>query len=109
MKKVFYILMCATLALPMVSCNKKSSETSSSETSSSETSTSYTSPYKSFKTAVNDGSIYEGMTYEEIEQICGEANSLSYHQGKVQYAWYGNYQLRFDSYGGYMYYNYSSY
>ena len=107
MKKVFYILMCATLALPVVSCNKKSSETSSSKTSSSETSTSYTSPYKSFKTAVNDGSIYEGMTYKEIEQICGKATSLSYYQGKVDYAYYGNYQLCFDSYGRYMYYNYS--
>lgn len=106
MKKVFYILMCATLALPMVSCNKNSSKTSSSETSSSETSTPYIAPYKRFKTALNDGKIYEGMTYKEIEQICGKAESLSYSQGKVQFAYYGNYQLCFDSYGGYMYYNY---
>ena len=30
MKKVFYILMCVTLALPMVSCGNKSSNTSTS-------------------------------------------------------------------------------
>ena len=103
MKKVFYILMCATLALPMVSCNKNSSETSSSETS-----TPYIAPYERFKTALNDGKIYEGITYQEIEQICGKAESLSYSNGRVLFAYYGNYQLRFDSYGGYMYYNYIS-
>lgn len=99
MKKVFYILMCVTLALPMVSCGNKSSNKSSS----------YTSPYKSFGTAINDGSVYPGMTYEQIAKICGESEYLSYAQGRIQYAYYGRYQLRFDNYGRYEYYNYSTY
>lgn len=96
MKKVFYILMCVTLALPMVSCGNKSSNTS----------TSYTSPYKSFATAINDGSVYPGMTYEQIAKICGEAEYLSYAQGKVSHAYYGRYQVCFDPRDGrFDYYN----
>ena len=95
--------MCVTLALPMVSCGNKSSNTSSSYTSSN-TSSSYTSPYKSFETAINDGSVYPGMTYEQIKEICGESKDLSYTQGRMQYAYYGRYQLRFDN-GRLSYYN----
>ncbi len=105
MKKVFYILMCVTLSLPMVSCGNKSSNTSSSYTSSN-TSSSYTSPYKSFETAINDGSVYPGMTYEQIKEICGEAEYLSYAQGKVSHAYYGRYQVCFDPRDGrFDYYN----
>ena len=91
--------MCVTLALPMVSCGNKSSNTSSSSTSQ----------YKSFRTAVDDGSIYPGMTYEQIAKICGESRYVRYSRGRVQFVYYGNYQLCFDNYGRYEYYNYSTY
>lgn len=94
MKKVFYILIVCTLALPMVSCGKKSSKTS----------TSYTSQYKSFRGAVDDGSVYPGMTLEEIEKICGKASDVSYEQGSVRIAYYGAYQLSFLN-GRYQYWN----
>ena len=99
MKKVFYFMLCATMAVTMISCGGNSSNTS----------TSYTSQYKSFRTAVDDGSIYPGMTYEQIAKICGESSYVSYSRGRVQYVYYGNYQLCFDNYGRYEYYNYSTY
>lgn len=98
MKRVFYFLMCITLALPMVSCGNKSSNTSSS----------YTSRYKSFGTAINDGSIYRGISYEKIKEICGNPDYISYGGGKIQYVYYGRYQVRLDRSGCYEYYNISS-
>ncbi len=79
------------------------------DSSSSSSSSSYTSQYKSFRTAVDDGSIYPGMTYEQIAKICGESRYVRYSRGRVQYVHYGNYQLCFDNYGRYEYYNYSTY
>jgi hypothetical protein len=79
------------------------------DSSSSSSSSSYTSQYKSFRTAVDDGSIYPGMTYEQIAKICGESRYVSYSRGRVQFVYYGNYQLCFDNYGRYEYYNYSTY
>lgn len=79
------------------------------DSSSSPSSSSYTSQYKSFRTAVDDGSIYPGMTYEQIAKICGESRYVRYSRGRVQFVYYGNYQLCFDNYGRYEYYNYSTY
>jgi len=55
--------------------------------------------YKGIYTALEDGSIRHGMTYEEVKAICGPAQSTSRSNGVVEYAYYGNVQLCFQNNG----------
>lgn len=67
--------------------NSKSNERDSFNSSSS----SYSSTYKDIYTALEDRSIYYGMTYEEIKKVCGPANHVSRTNGEIQYAYHGAY------------------
>jgi hypothetical protein len=55
--------------------------------------------YKNVSTAINDGTIHYGMTFEEIVEICGyPSDGVTKENGKVSNAYYnnGNFVLRFD-------------
>lgn len=55
--------------------------------------------YKNVSTAIDDGTIYYGMTFEEIVEICGyPSDGVTKENGKVSNAYYnnGNFVLRFD-------------
>lgn len=55
--------------------------------------------YKNVSTAINDGTIHYGMTFEEIVEICGyPSDGVTKENGKVRNAYYndGNFVLRFD-------------
>lgn len=68
------------------------------EWAESETTTE-TSHYKNVRTAINDGSIKYGMTYEEITEICGyPSGGTIKDNGYVTSAYYngGYFVLRFD-------------
>ena len=52
--------------------------------------------YMRIYTALENGSIHYGMTYQEIENICGPADNLSRRNGVVEFAYYGGVQLCFD-------------
>ena len=47
--------------------------------------------YKGIHAALNDGSISYGMSYSEIENICGPADRISRNNGVVEFAYYGGY------------------
>ena len=47
--------------------------------------------YKGIYAALNDGSISYGMSYSEIENICGPADRISRTNGVVEFAYYGGY------------------
>lgn len=47
--------------------------------------------YKGIHAALNDGSISYGMSYSEIENICGPADRISRTNGVVEFAYYGGY------------------
>lgn len=51
--------------------------------------------YMSIYAALNNGYIGYGMSYSEIENICGPADSLSRRNGVVEFAYYGSVQLCF--------------
>lgn len=90
---LFFVLSLA-LTISMSSCGGHSSSTSTTS------STSNVSQYKSVYTALNDGSIYYGMTYNQIVEICGPATRVSRSNGVVKYAYYGNVQLCFHGSSG---------
>lgn len=97
MKKVLFLVMSITLTLSLNSCGGSSSKSSSAST--------YTSHYKSVRAALNDGSIYYGMTYNEIKEICGPADDVVMSMGEISSAFYGGTQLCFWN-GRYHHYNY---
>ena len=51
--------------------------------------------YKDVREALQNGDIDYGMSYSEIENMCGPADYLSRRNGVVEHAYYGNVQLCF--------------
>lgn len=82
MKKMLFLIMSIALTVSMISCGGNSSSQQTTQSSSS------VSRYKSIYTALNDGSIQEGMTYDEIKEICGPAENVSRSNGIVEYVYY---------------------
>lgn len=51
--------------------------------------------YIGIHSALDNGYVTYGMTYSEIENVCGPADYISRSNGTVEYAYYGNVQLCF--------------
>ncbi len=93
--KIAIVFAVATSGTLFISCGNTTSSQSQTQTQVQE----QTPRYKNVSTAINDGTIYYGMTFEEIVEICGyPSDGVTKENGKVRNAYYngGNFVLRFD-------------